>query len=84
MWRFSLRGPSLRFEVLLSSRSFTIIASNLPRVAFALSVIALLVTAPANAQEPWADDGFLTDYSKLQPIPGKEGKDFAYIAPGDL
>ena len=58
------------------------IAPTVPRVAFVLSVIALLGTAPANAQEPWADDGFLTDYGKLQPIPGKEGKDFAYVAPG--
>ena len=57
------------------------ITPTVPRVAFALSVIALLVTAPASAQEPWADDGFLTDYGKLQPIPGKEGKDFAYVAP---
>ena len=41
----------------------------------------LLGTASVNAGEPWADDGFLTDYSKLQPIPDKEGKDFAYVAP---
>ena len=57
------------------------IAPSVPRIAFALSVIALLGTAPANAQEPWADDEFLTDYSKLKPMPGKGGKDFAYVAP---
>lgn len=57
------------------------IAPTVPRIAFVLSVIALLA-APANAQERWADDGFLADYGKLQPIPGKEGKDFAYVAPG--
>ena len=46
------------------------IAPTVPRIAFFLSVIALLA-APANAQERWADDGFLADYGKLQPIPGK-------------
>ena len=55
------------------------IISSIRRVAFALSLIAL--SATANAQDPWAGQEFLTDYSKLQPIPGKEGKDFAYIAP---
>ena len=48
------------------------IAPTVPRIAFVLSVIALLGTAAANAQERWADDGFLADYGKLQPIPGKE------------
>ena len=42
----------------------------------------LLATAPAQSQDSqWANQSFLTDYSTLKPIPGKEGKDYQYLAP---
>ncbi len=44
--------------------------------------VALLAAAPAHSQEsPWAGQTFLPDYSKLQPAPGKEGKDYIYVSP---
>jgi hypothetical protein len=44
--------------------------------------VALLAAAPAHSQEsPWAGQTFLPDYSKLQPAPGTEGKDYIYINP---
>ena len=42
----------------------------------------LLATAPAQSQDSqWANQSFLTDYSTLKPIPGKEGKDYQYLVP---
>jgi hypothetical protein len=48
-----------------------------------LAAIAALVApaVPANAEQSWAGQTFLSDYGKLEPIPGKDGKDFLYIAP---
>jgi hypothetical protein len=43
--------------------------------------VALLATPPANAQDPWAGQTFLSDYSKLQLVEGKEGRDYLYIVP---
>ena len=43
--------------------------------------LALLCSVPAAAAESWKGESFLTDYSKLQPVAGKEGKDFMYVAP---
>ena len=43
---------------------------------------ALLAAAPVQAQDSqWANQSFLNDYSTLKPIPGKEGKDYQYLAP---
>ena len=43
---------------------------------------ALLATAPTQSQDSqWANQSFLTDYSTLKPIPGKEGKDYRYLKP---
>lgn len=45
-------------------------------------VLGLLAAVPAQAVEQWAGESFLADYSTLQPMPGgKEGHDYAYIAP---
>jgi Protein of unknown function (DUF3313) len=35
----------------------------------------------AAAGDPWAGQSFLADYSQLQPMPGKDGRDFMHIAP---
>ena len=49
------------------------------------SLIALLCSLPAMAQNMWADETFLTDYSKLAPVATTEGKakgkDYLYFLP---
>lgn len=57
------------------------IAPSVRLAVFAISTLALLGSPAAHAQDPWAGQSFLSDYSKLQPVPGKEGKDFAYVSP---
>jgi hypothetical protein len=58
------------------------------QVLFTCSVaLALLgAGAPAFCAEParvsWAGQTFLPDYSRLQPAPRAQGKDYVYIAPG--
>jgi hypothetical protein len=42
----------------------------------------MLGLASAHAQESWAGQTFLTDYSKLQPMPSTKGRDYLYFAPG--
>jgi hypothetical protein len=42
----------------------------------------LLGFAPVHAQESWAGESFLSDYSKLQPMPSSKGKDYQYFVPG--
>jgi hypothetical protein len=42
----------------------------------------LLGFASAHAQESWAGQTFLTDYSNLKPMPSTKGKDYQYFAPG--
>lgn len=61
----------------------TLLGGRVRRGMGLLGAIAALMTPalPANAEHPWAGETFLSDYGKLQPIPGKEGKDFLYIAP---
>jgi len=44
-------------------------------------VLASSGVVAAHAEPAGANQTFLTDYSKLQPFPGKEGKDSLYIAP---
>jgi Protein of unknown function (DUF3313) len=44
-------------------------------------VLASSGVVAAHAEPASANQTFLTDYSKLQPFPGKEGKDSLYIAP---
>ena len=57
-----------------------------PNIFFvAACATALFAALPAQAaQPPWTGESFLSDYSKLQQIPGKEGKDYVYIAPGAI
>ncbi len=43
--------------------------------------LALLCSVPAHA-ESWAGESFLSDYSKLQPVQEKQGKNYLYIKPG--
>jgi hypothetical protein len=44
--------------------------------------LALLCSVPAAAAaESWQGQTFLSDYSKLQPVASKDGKDFFYAAP---
>lgn len=50
--------------------------------ALASCALGLLCSVPAVAQQSWAGETFLTDYSKLQPMKGKEGKDFVFVAAG--
>jgi hypothetical protein len=46
------------------------------------AITALVAPAfPAHAETSWTGQTFLTDYSKLESIPGKEGRDYLYIAP---
>jgi hypothetical protein len=52
----------------------------LGKALLASCVVGLAGAAPAVAQD-WRDTQFLSDYTKLQPVPGKQGKDFAYVAP---
>lgn len=44
-------------------------------------VLASSGVVAAHAEPASATKTFLTDYSKLQPFPGKDGKDLLYIAP---
>lgn len=46
--------------------------------------LVLLWAATAGAQQSWEGQTFLRDYSKLQPVASRDGRDFAYIAPGAL
>lgn len=50
--------------------------------ALVLSAMALLGTGIVTADSPWAGQQFLSDYSKLQEVPGKQGKEYYYVAPG--
>ena len=57
---------------------------NLNRIrptVLASCALALLCTVPAQAMS-WAGQSFLSDYSKLQPVEGKDGRAFIFIAPG--
>ena len=47
----------------------------------AACVLASCGVAAVNAEAATANETFLADYSKLQPIPGRDGKDRLYIAP---
>lgn len=48
----------------------------------AACALGLLVATFANAaDDKWAGQHFLTDYSKLEPMAGKAGMDYAYVAP---
>ena len=49
--------------------------------ALATCGLGLLLATTASAADPWAGQTFLSDYGKLQPLPGLESKDFAYFAP---
>lgn len=57
------------------------ILNRIRPTVLASCALALLCTVPAHS-ESWAGQSFLSDYSKLQPVKGKEGKDFMYVAPG--
>lgn len=46
----------------------------------ALGACVLALQGPALAQD-WSRETFLSDYSKLQPVKGKETTDFAYVIP---
>lgn len=46
-------------------------------------VCGLLLSAPSTAAQDWSGETFLTDYSRLQPVKGKEATDFVYL-PQDL
>jgi hypothetical protein len=48
---------------------------------FASCALALLCSVPAAAQTSWKGESFLTDYTKLQPMAGKDGRDYAFVAP---
>ena len=57
--------------------------------SFRLPVVAaVLVVAPFSAallpgdDDPWKGETFLSDYSLLQPVPAKAGRDYLYVAPG--
>lgn len=49
--------------------------------ALATCGLGLLMATTAGAEDQWAGQDFLSDYGKLQPIAGKAGKDYAYVAP---
>lgn len=49
--------------------------------ALAVCGLGLLLTTTASAGDQWAGQDFLSDYGKLQPVAGKAGKDYAYVAP---
>jgi hypothetical protein len=46
-----------------------------------LFAASLAWAAPTMAQDMWAGQTFLSDYSTLQPAPKSQGKDFVYLAP---
>lgn len=57
---------------------------NVNRMQFGLLAacsVGLLLATAASAEDKWADQHFLSDYSKLQPVISKDGKDYAYVAP---
>ena len=41
----------------------------------------VLAAAAAGAAEPWEGHHFLSDYGKLQRVPGREGNDYLYVDP---
>ena len=55
----------------LNRKQLTVLAS---------CTLGLLCSVQAVA-ESWKGQTFLSDYSKLQPLPGKEGKDYLYYVP---
>lgn len=54
------------------------------RACLALGLPLLAGTAAGDTPQSWAGQTFLADYSRLQAIPSRDGRDFAYIAPGAL
>jgi hypothetical protein len=49
----------------------------------AVLAAASLATVPvAGDEDPWKSESFLADYSLLKPVPSKDGREFAYLAPG--
>jgi hypothetical protein len=53
-----------------------------PAARLAACAATLLLAMPAYAQAPWSGETFLGDYTKLQLVPGREGKDYIYLMPG--
>lgn len=54
-------------------------AFNSHASAFVVCTCSLLLIAPSVAQD-WSGETFLTDYTRLQPVKGKEATDFVYVA----
>jgi hypothetical protein len=47
----------------------------------AVFAAGVLAASAASAAEPWEGHHFLSDYGKLQLVPGRDGKDYMYVDP---
>ena len=49
--------------------------------AIASCTVLLFAATPATAGDQWAGETFLSDYSQLKLVEGREGRDYVYVAP---